>query len=1173
MEFTKFLAAGVCLAGLSASLPDAPAQTFQGGVRGKIQDAGGAVIPGAAVALQNEETGAGRRTQSNAAGEYAFANLQPGTYTLRAQAEGFNSFVSEALLVGVSALLVVDAALQVGDVDEVVTVTGETPLVENGTASVSSTIDRAQIEKLPTPGRNVFIMAVNTPNVVHTGNPVWVKQSDQTNSSLLSLGGGPLRGNNYTVDGVSMTDMRNRSVIIPIFEAVQEMKVQTNAYDAEMGRTGGGVFNTIHRSGANKWAGSALYQFRPGKLNTFWRKLSYFQQRDFDAGVIGRQDLENVPYNLAGGSFGGPIARGRTFFWTAAEGYSDNAVSNATITVPGAAEAEGDFSRQGGAIYDPLDRDAAGARRAFADNRIPASRIDRTGAALSEMLASLGPGGNLSTSGSQTVRAFQVTSNVNHSFNDNWRLSGTYLRYLSEEPLFGHYRDLLNAASSPDFGIGAAVLDRNVHALALNNTFLLNSASVLNLRYGQTYFYDSFGNPAFGKDDMRSRLGIEGGFLDDIYAQEGYKGQFPLISVAGFGNGGMTHGSETNDNVVWSSREIAGTFSQFIGNHTLKYGAQWRRLGLSTVSYGHGLTFDFSRKFTQGPDPANPETGSGSGLADLLLGIPDGGGATLAAPAHVFFDYFGGFIQDDWRVSSRLVLNLGLRVEYETGLHEDGNDFAVGWDRENPFPVQAAPAPGIEESLPGFPLRGGLMYAGVEGNPVHQWDPPAIKLGPRLGFAYSPTPKTVLRGGYAVFWAPYAIPSGTGASEIGAYGYSAVTNLARSVDGIAPPQASASNPFPDGILLPTGNANGRLQNIAGDVYFNEQYRKSPVISKWSLDVQRDLGNETALKAGYVGSRGKDLPIGGTLDSVININQLGDRYLALGDRLNRRYPNPFYGNDAFGAFAASRTLPLGQLLRPFPHFRNVYARHVSSGKSLYNSLRFELEKRFRGNWGAKINYTFTRHKDNVYEANTLLESLSDAVYDTPDECAFARCPVLEDDYSHSLLNAPHMTNLNLMYAIPGRSKLLRGWTVSMAAILRSGFPLALTQNENPLSAYGFSRQRPQNDAVSGGGDPAGRADRYVAAGSLEPTRGLSLSAAPRTTAAVRSPALVNWDFSFEKSTPLGDKADLRLRLEFINLFNNVNWRGPRTVYGLDNFGSIPGTRGFPRTFQLMTRIAF
>ena len=240
------------------------AQTFQGGVRGIVQDPNGGLIASAELTLVNDETGVTRSTASNAAGEYSFANVQPGAYTLRADLDGFSSFVAAGLTIGISSFLVSDITLNVGGVEETITVTAETPLIENGTASVASTIDRKQIEVLPSPGRNVFILAVNTPNVVHTGNPVWVKQSDQTNSSLLSLGGGPLRGNNYTIDGVSMTDMRNRSVIIPVFEAVEEMKVQTNTYDAEMGRTGGGVFNTIHRRGTNDWAGSALYQFRPG---------------------------------------------------------------------------------------------------------------------------------------------------------------------------------------------------------------------------------------------------------------------------------------------------------------------------------------------------------------------------------------------------------------------------------------------------------------------------------------------------------------------------------------------------------------------------------------------------------------------------------------------------------------------------------------------------------------------------------------------------------------------------------------------------------------------------------------------------------------------------------------------------------------------------------------------
>ena len=1161
------IAGGLGLASLSQG------QTFQGGVRGTLTDGNDGIIVGAEVRIENEEIGGLRGTVSNLAGEYSFANLQPGQYRLTVELAGFAPFVQEGLIIGISSWAVVDVTLTVGGIDETITITEAGPVVESGTASVSSTINRAQLETLPSPGRNVFIMAVTTPNVVHTGNPVWVKQSDQTNSSLLSLGGGPLRGNNYTVDGVSMTDLRNRSVIIPIFEAVQEMKVQTNTYDAEMGRTGGGVFNTIHRGGTNRWAGSALYQFRPRKLNTFWRKLGYFQQQEFDSGALEQQDISDAPYNLAGGAFGGPIATDRTFFWLAAEGFSDDAIENTSIAIPTPYEAAGDFSESGSRIYNPFDRDANGQRRQFPNNRIPADRLDPAGTALAQLLAGLGPGGLRSTSGIQTVQAVQTTGNLNHAVTDKWQLTATYLYYTSQEPGFGHYRDLLNSESSPTFALSVSDLGRDVHAVAINNTFVVTATSVLNLRYGQTYFNDSRESPAYGEQEVRNQLGIEGEFLDKIYAQDGYQGQFPLIHIAEYGDDGHTHGSASNNDTQWLSREVSGTYSQYFGNHTLKYGGQWRRLGLRTFHFGNGFSMRFGKRFTQGPNPTSPEVGSGNALADLLAGTPAGGNATLSAQANLFLDYFGGFVQDDWRVAPNLVLNLGLRIERETGLKEDTNDFAVGWERTQPFPVQAALEPGIETSLPGFPLRGGLMYAGVDGNPTHQWNPPAIKIGPRIGFAYSLNAGTVLRGGYAVFWAPYAIPSGTGASEIGTYGYTAVTNVETSVDGITPPEGSASNPFPHGILDPAGNTNRRLQNVGGDVYFNEQYRDSPYVEKWSLDVQRNIGRDAVVKAGYVGSTGSNLPIGGTSNSVININQLSDSYLALGDRLNETRANPFYGNSSFGGFAFERTLPLGQLLRPFPHFRNVYARHVSAGKSIYNSLRLELEKRFSARWGARLNYTFTKHMDNIYESNTLTESETGTVYNTPDECAFQRCPVLEQDYSPSILHVPHSLNLNLMYQLPGKSRLLGGWTASLSSTARSGFPLVITQNANPLSAYGFSHQRPERAEVSGGGDPADNVSQYLTPGSLTPTQGLELSSASRTTTAARTPRLVNWDMALEKSTAISENASLMLRFEFINFLNGVNWRGPSTVFGTSEFGRIDGNRGFPRTFQFMTRVTF
>ena len=1167
-----FLFRIVAVLGVLGLTSGAFAQTFQGGVRGIIRDADGGVLPGVSITLSNDDTGVSRTVVSNAVGEYNLSSVQAGTYTLRAELGGFAPYVSEGLIIGVSSFLVVDATLAIGGIEETVTVTGETPLIETATASVSSAVSRAELEVLPTPGRNVFILGVGTPNVVHTGNPVWVKQSDQTNSSLLSLGGGPLRGNNYTVDGVSTTDLRNRTVIIPVFEAVQELKVQVNTYDAEMGRTGGGVFNVIHRTGTNNWAGSALYQHRPGAVNSLWRALSYTDQLAYDADTS--KTFAGRPFWLWGGSFGGPIVQDRTFFWWSAEGNNDVLAENTDVILPTAAEAAGDFSRSGVTVYNPFDLDANGNRRPFAGNVIPSHLIDPAGRGLAQLLTTLGPGGGVSSSGAQTTTALQSTANLSHTFSDNWQSSLTYLYYTSKEGAFQQYTDLLQADSAPAFGIGAADLLRDVHAVAFNNTFVVGDASVLALRYGQTFFNDSVINPEYGLDQIRSELGIQGGFLDQTFAQDGYVGQFPSISVASFGDGGSTHGSWSNTDVQWTSREVSGTYSQFLGNHTLKYGGQWRRMGLHAAGFGNGFSMNFAQKFTQGPSPTAPDSGSGSAMADLLLGIPDGGNATLAEAADVFINYYGGFIQDDWRPSQNLVLNLGLRVEHETGLMEDDNSFAVGWDRTNPFPLQATLDPSLEGSLPGFPLRGGLMYAGLDGNPTHQWDPPGIKLGPRVGFAYTLNPETVFRGGYAVFWAPYAIPSGTGASHLGTFGYTNVTSLRTSIDGITPPAATASNPFPDGIENPIGNANGRFQNIGDDVYFNEQFRASPYINKWSLDIQRDIGNDLALKIGYVGSQGADIPIGGTNNAVININQLADEYLALGDRLNEHYPNPFYGDSRFGGFSSSETLPLGRLLRPYPHFRDVLARHVSSGKSLYNALRVEFEKRFRGNWGARINYTFTKHDDNIYENNQLLENETGTVYNTPDECAYGKCSMLDvADYGPSRVHVPHQFNINGTFRTPGDNPIFSGWALSVVTLMRSGFPLVVTQNSNPLSAYGFSYQRPTSANLSGGGNPTGSHTTYLSAGDAQLTQGLTLSNSPNTTDSVRSPVLINWDVSLEKTTRMYEDMNLTLRFEFIDLFNHVNWRGPRTVLGASTFGSIPGTRGYPRTFQFMAKLTF
>ena len=319
--------------------------------------------------------------------------------------------------------LVVDATLQVGGIAESVTVTGETPLIETATASIASAIDKAQMEVLPTPGRNVFIMAVTAPGVVHGGDPVFVRMQDQTNASLISLGGGPLRGNNYTLDGVAISDLRGRSVINPSFESLEEMKVQLQTYDSEMGRTSGGVFNSIHKSGSNTWHGSALYQTRPQTTGVFGRAKTFFQGR---AG----QDASTPPYNLWGGSFGGPIISDKTFFWAVHEGYTNTDSRTAQLNLPTRAMANGDFSGTGITLTDPL----TGAP--FPGNVIPAGRRDPAGVGLANLLADLTEFAGTTTPTSTALiasNAWQASGNINHSFSDRWQLTGTYVDRLRGE--------------------------------------------------------------------------------------------------------------------------------------------------------------------------------------------------------------------------------------------------------------------------------------------------------------------------------------------------------------------------------------------------------------------------------------------------------------------------------------------------------------------------------------------------------------------------------------------------------------------------------------------------------------------------------------------------------------------------------------------------------------------
>ena len=1045
--------------------------------------------------------------------------------------------------------------------------TGETPLIETANASLGTALDSEQMEILPTPGRNAFFLAVTTAGVVAVGDPQWVRQQDQTNSSLLSLGGGPVRGNLYTMDGVAIVDMRNRAVMIPSMTAIEEVKVQVSTYDAEMGRTGGGTFNTIHKTGTNNWAGAALYQVRPT-----WGRKAFFHEE-----VKGVEKAEGS-YKLYGGAVGGPIFRDKTFFWASTEGYRTFTGRGDALFFPTQAMVSGDFSATGRTIYDPLTYDpATGTRQPFPGNIIPADRIDPVGGNLAALLATV-PGGDKCTQGpggwdctgnaALNDKADQMSANVSHHFSDAWQLAGTYMYYKSDEPANRYFGSIMGA-EEPTWAPGSTSLLRDVNVLALNLTNIPSDTSVLTMRYGFTQFNDS--NHSFESDP--SDLGWSQRFLDAV---ENETPRFPNIAVDGYGDADSTHGGWSTTRIKWYSHELSGTWSQFFGAHTVKFGAQYRKIALDAWLPGHEIgSFSFTQGFTEGPNPRSPTGGTGDALASLLLGLPADGYTMLARRSSVFIDYFGGYVQDDWRVSSELVVNMGLRIEHEKGLQEADNGLTVGFDRDSVWAPGWQPTGMVPAGAPGFPLRGGLMYAGVGGNPTEQSNNKSIKLSPRIGFAYTINPETVLRGGFGVFWAPRQYP-GPSSTSIGLIGFSGRTGYVDSLDGGLTPvsggsgsEGSLSDPFPGGLQQPVGNVNGLQQNVGDTVYFNDQFRDSPYMMQYSVELQKELPGAVAVSLGYLGSRGENLAIGGTNTGQRNLNQLDPRFASLGGDLDERLPNPFFGQDQFGGISASETLPRSQLLRPYPQFYNVYMQESSATYSRYNSIRAEIQKRFRGSWGARVNYTYIDHKDNSYETNAFLTDETSQVFNTYN---------IDADFGPSVFSTPHRFNITGMYRLPSpaggaANAIAGGWTISAVASFHRGFPLFIRTNTNNTGMFTFY-QRPNNTGVDPNvsGSVEDKYLNYINPAAYEQPAAYTLGTTAKTDGRIRTAFRKNLDMSFEKTTPIGG-TNLQIRIEFINMMNWVDWRGPRARWGRSNFGQITGTRAFPFTTQIMIRLRF
>lgn len=1163
------------------------AQGFQGGLRGAVTDASGTAVPGATVTLTNQGTELARTAVTNEQGEYAFGAVPPGDYRVQAVLQGFKTASRQDVRVATQSFLVLDLALEVGAVEESVTVKGQASLIETGNASQGTVFDRVALETLPSPGRAAFLVALSVPTVIASGDGQFNRQQDQSNASFISMGGGTRRGNNYTLDGVAITDISNRAVANPTMEALDDVKVQVHTYDAEMGRTGGGVFNTTLRSGTNTFRGTGFLQTRPvwGQVN------NYFSEK---AGVPKPESV----YYLGGGGFGGPIIRNKTFFWVAAENYHDIQSRNVSTTFPTAAERTGDFSQLTNAqgqrvtIYDPLTH------QPFPGNIIPSNRINPVAAAITSYLPL--PDIDLDNSANNYTRTAEInnklqqeyTVKAEHKFNDRVSLTGFYLYNRTDEPDADYFEPGLNGktrfADPNDY-----LLRRRPQIVALNNSWVLSNDSVLTLRYGWTRFVD---NSTMTIDFDPSTLGFSRNFLNQVDATGVPK--FPNGSIAGYsGFGAITPSYRT-----YKSWNTNGSYQKLIRTHTLKIGADYRKLGVYLLNPGDASgRFQFDKEFTSSTGMDNSSLTDGNAFASFLLGYPTADSArqstmTLTTPLEIYTNYYGGYVQDDWRVTSRFTLNYGLRLEHEDGMREVDNNFTVGFDPAASSALSSITIPA--DPIAGTPARqvaGGLMFAGVDGNRTYQGNPRAVKWSPRAGAVFSLTPTTVLRAGYGVFWAPwnYPVPSST-SSNYGQVGFTQNTVVPQTA---GTPTVSMTDPFPNGLVNPLGSTLGALTGVGTSISYVDQNRTAPRVQQYSADLQKELPGGMAVTVSYIGARGDHLPLGGTADVALNINQLDPKYMALGSALSQTVPNPFFGIPGAGPLATQATVTRAQLLRPYPQFLNISARQVSEGISRYNAGVIELNRRVSASsWiGGRFSYTYSVLKDNQFgESNFFSNSGSGLPLNAYSYIKGSSSYDPRADYAYGILDTPHRFIMSPIVMLPfgqGRKwanskglldTIVGGWTAAAIVTIQSGFPISVQQSDN-TGTFGGA-QRP--NVVSGvdvgtagawldrlaSADHPGAAWLNAAAFTVAPA--FTFGNAPRTITAVRTPPQRNVDLSVAKNIGIGGGSDVaQVKVEVVNLLNRVTTNSIATTLGSSTFGRISSQSGFMRLVQFTFRYSF
>ena len=1186
----------VLLCGIMAAAGLLRAQEFRATLSGRVLDAGGSPIPNAKVRVTNASTGEARDATTDAQGNYVVPLLNPSVYTVKAEAQGFKTAVKEGLQLNVNQAATLDLQLELGSMTTQITVSADVPLLEDANADRGGLIDAESVKEYPLNARNPFMLAMLSPGVNFDGELTYQRPFDNGAIAEWSINGSQ-RKNEFLLDGAPNNAQAggNNIAYVPPVDAVQEFKIQSNAYDAQYGRSAGGIINVALKSGGNRLHGAA-YEFA---RRSGWDANS-FQNNSRCVTVDAAGHCHGAPkdghwLDQYGVQLDGPVflprlynGRNKTFFLLNYERYREGSPQPLILSVPEPEMRTGDFSKLTDArgraitIYDPDTGRQVGSqwvRSPFPGNVIPRDRISHTA---SEMIKyyplpnTSTPGVNYSQSnyfisggdGTARDRFYNLVAKVDQNISDRQHL---FVRYGQNDRTEMRSNNGIFDKPGAD---GQLPLRRANWTGALNWTGTLTPTLLADLRISMSRYIDPSTSEANRNFDLNAL-----GFSPRLTSQLPYGSWFPRLNITGYTSLGRNPnfgGSASNTFTMQPS------VTRFRGARTIKAGVDLRWTQYSTQNSGQIMTFSNADTFTRA-DYQRADSTSGNGLATWLLGMPTSGTVNINMFPIYMYKYYAAWVQYDWKLTRKLTVNAGLRWDANLPPVERFNRMNRGFDRSAISPVDAL----IDHSkfpYVQFPLRGGLRFAGTDGMPRAAVDSYLKTLQPRIGLAYALDRKTVIRGGWGRY---YINPNNDYLQNVG-YNASTSLNVSGDSNRTALPTL-LTDPFPL-ITQPTGSSNGLNTFLGNQFNFVNTNFEIPYTDQFSIDIQRALTGRSRIGIAYVGNRGK------RLQSTKILNDDDDS--SLRDQCNylmgatsqslctQNLANPFRnvpGFEGTGSFTNANQSRY-QLTRPFPQFTsglNEYMRN--DAMSWYNSAQVSFNVRTKNGLNLNTNYTFSK----TMERRDFLDPLNN---------------VMQQGLSAN--DRPHKFVYSMIWQLPvgrGRrwlggnhgllSKFASGWEATTIFQVFSGKPWTLPTNviylkdaRNPNFTWNAPRIQAVEPCVLNW-DNNNRVTWQPASvdyGCTEANWLVVPNYNPRYTpfydGRVRLQTVHLMDASLNKMTRLTERLNLQLRLECFNALNSffINTKQFNNTATDQNFGSIIKAEvsapqsNYPRQIQMAVK---